>query len=134
LLKQKFTSQSRLLRPAEFKQVFQRSYRSGDSCFRILARPNGFLSHRLGMAVAKKAIPTAVARNRIKRVVRESFRVQMGNQTVEEALDFVVLPAAQAAEQSNKALFESLSAHWQKLNKKAAARLIDPGTLTKDTR
>ena len=86
------------------------------------------------MAVAKKAVPKAVGRNRIKRLVRESFREQMARQTVEVALDFVVLPTAQAAEQSNKALFESLSAHWQKLNKKAAARFVDPGKPTKDTR
>jgi ribonuclease P protein component len=134
LLRQKFTRQSRLLRPAEFGRVFQRPSRSGDNCFRILARPNGILSHRLGMAVAKKAIPKAVGRNRIKRLVRESFRMQMGGHTVEGALDIVVLPTAQAAEQSNKALFESLSAHWQKLNKKAASRFIDAGKLTKETR
>jgi len=86
------------------------------------------------MAVAKKAVPKAVGRNRIKRLVRESFREQMGNQSVEARLDFVVLPTAQAAKQSNKALFESLSAHWQNLNRKAVIRLIDPGKPTKDTR
>ena len=142
LLRQKFTRQSRLLRPADFKRVFEQPYRSGDNCFRILARPNGILSHRLGMAVAKKAIPHAVGRNRIKRLVRESFRKQMVGQKagqmveqpVEEALDFVVLPTAQAASQTNKELVESLSVHWQKLNKKAANREINPGKPTKDTR
>lgn len=68
------------------------------------------------MAVAKKAVPHAVGRNRIKRLVRESFRAQMAGQLLEGAMDFVVLPTAQAADQSNKALRESLSAHWQKLN------------------
>lgn len=123
-----------MLRPAEFRRVFQQPTRSGDNCFRILARPNGQLSHRLGMAVAKKACPKAVGRNRIKRLVRESFRTQMGGQLVEGALDFVVLPTAQAADQSNKVLVESLSAQWQKLNKKAASRIIDSGKPTKDTR
>jgi len=134
LLRQKFTRQSRLLRPADFKRVFEQPYRSGDICFRILARPNGFSSHRLGMAVAKKAIPHAVGRNRIKRLVRESFRQQMVGQSVEETLDFVVLPTAQAASQTNKALVESLNVHWQKLNEKAANRNINPGKPTKDTR
>jgi len=134
LLRQKFTRQSRLLRPADFKRVFEQPYRSGDNCFRILARPNGILSHRLGMAVAKKAIPKAVGRNRIKRLVRESFRQEMVGQSVEGPLDFVVLPTAQAASQTNKALVESLSAHWQKLNKKAVNRNIKPGIPTKDTR
>jgi len=86
------------------------------------------------MAVAKKAVPKAVGRNRIKRLVRESFREQMSTLPVEMTLDLVVLPTAQAAEQSNKALFESLSAHWQQLNKKAATRFIEPGKSIKDTR
>ena len=133
LLRQKFTRQSRLLRPADFRRVFEQPYRSGDNCFRILARPNGILSHRLGMAVAKKAIPHAVGRNRIKRLIRESFRHQMlgqmVGQSVEETLDFVVLPTAQAASQTNKALVESLSAHWQKLNNR-----VKTGIPTKDTR
>ena len=85
------------------------------------------------MAVAKKAIPHAVGRNRIKRLIRESFRHQMlgqmVGQSVEETLDFVVLPTAQAASQTNKALVESLSAHWQKLNNR-----VKTGIPTKDTR
>lgn len=137
LLGQKFTRQSRLLRPADFRRVFKQPYRSGDNCFRILARPNETLSHRLGMAVAKKAIPHAVGRNRIKRLVRESFRHQLVGQVAGqsvETLDFVVLPTAQAASQTNKVLVESLSVHWQKLNKKAANRKTNPGKPTKDTR
>ena len=53
---------------------------------------------------------------------------------MEGALDFVVLPTTQASIQNNKALRESLSAHWNKLNKKAASRTIDTGSPTKDTR
>jgi len=116
LLAQKFTRQSRLLRPAEFRRVFQQPYRSGDNCFRILARPNRNLRHRLGMAVAKQAVPYAVGRNRIKRLVRESFRAHMTGQLPEGALDIVVMPTAQAAGQSNRVLLDSLSVHWQKLN------------------
>jgi len=120
LLKHLFTRQSRLLKPAEFKRVFQNPLRSGDNIFRILARPNDISRHRLGLAVAKKACPKAVGRNRIKRLVRESFRAQMIGKHQQETLDFVVLPTPQAANQSNKALVDSLSKHWQKLTNKAA--------------
>ncbi len=125
MLKQKLTRQSRLLEPAEFRRVFQQPYRSADNCFRILARLNGISCHRLGMAVSKKACPKAVGRNRIKRLVRESFRTQIAGQAMAgklrgETLDFVVLPTAQATSQSNNALGESLRAHWQKLTTKAA--------------
>ncbi len=118
----KFSRQSRLLKPAEFKLVFQQPIRSGDDCFRILARTNGIQHHRLGMAVAKKACAKAVGRNRIKRVVRESFRTRLLETVSDNTLDFVVLPTVAAANQSNKTLDESLSAHWKRLIRKADDR------------
>ena len=118
----RFSRQSRLLKPAEFKLVFQQPIRSGDDCFRILARANGIQRHRLGMAVSKKACSRAVGRNRIKRLVRESFRSQLVRPASENSLDFVVLPTVAAATQSNKALVESLSEHWMRLTSKAGDR------------
>ena len=119
----KFSRHSRLLKPAQFKLVFQQPIRSSDGCFRILARVNGMQQHRLGMAVSKKACAKAVGRNRIKRVVRENFRTRMLGPSTENSLDFVILPTAQAANQSNKTLDESLSIHWQKLTRKAGDRI-----------
>jgi ribonuclease P protein component len=118
----KFSRQSRLLKPAEFKSVFQQPIRSGDDCFRILARVNGIQRHRLGMAVSKKGCPKAVGRNRIKRVIRENFRHHMLAPEQEETLDFVVLSNAVATNQSNKVLDDSLSTHWQRLIRKADHR------------
>jgi len=121
----KFSRQSRLLKPAQFRLVFQQPFRSFDEYFRILARTNDIQQHRLGMAVAKKACVKAVGRNRIKRIVRENFRCQMLGPAMDNALDIVVLPTALAANQSNKTLDESLSSHWKKLTQKARVR--NPG-------
>jgi len=118
----KFSRQARLLRPAEFKQVFQQPVRSGDRCFRVLARANGIHNHRLGMAVSKQVCSKAVGRNRIKRIVRENFRNKMLGQKQDSSLDFVVLPTAQAVDESNSILVESLTAHWQQLIRKAQDR------------
>ncbi|MFC1775944.1 ribonuclease P protein component [Pseudomonadota bacterium] len=118
----KFSRQSRLLKPAEFKLVFQNPIRSTDDFFRILARANTIQRHRLGMAVSRKACSRAVGRNRIKRVIRESFRGQLVGQELDKTLDFVVLPTTHAAIQSNKALDASLLAHWQRLIRKAEHR------------
>ena len=115
----KFSRQSRLLKPAQFKLVFQQPIRSSDDYFRVMARVNEIRQHRLGMAVSKKACPRAVGRNRIKRVARESFRTKLVGTVTENALDFVILPTARAANQSNKTLDESLSIHWKKLIMKA---------------
>lgn len=118
----KFSRQFRLLKAADFTSVFQQPIRSGDDSFRILARANGLQRHRLGMAVAKKACAKAVGRNRIKRVIRESFRQTMASHTPDQALDIVVLPTAAATNQSNQTLDKSLFAHWQRLTKKAESR------------
>lgn len=116
----RFKRQSRLLKPSDFKHVFQQPFRSGDHCFRILSRFNDVQRHRLGMAVSKKSCPKAVGRNRIKRIVRESFRTQLAGLETAHALDFVILPTAQAAAQSNQTLSESLNKQWRRLVQKAA--------------
>jgi len=118
----KFSRQSRLLKPEQFKMVFQQPVRTSDDCFRVLARANGVQQHRLGMAVSRKVSAKAVGRNRIKRVVRESFRTRMLGSDSGIALDIVILPTAQASHQSNKILNESLSVHWQQLTRKAGNR------------
>lgn len=41
----------------------------------VLAAPNGLEYARLGLIIPKKIVPTAVGRNRIKRLLREGFRI-----------------------------------------------------------
>jgi len=66
---------------------------------------------RLGLAISKKNCRHASGRNRIKRVVRESFRQHKMELT---GLDIVVLnqPACRGA--PNDSLFDSLARHWAK--------------------
>ena len=65
------------------------------------------------MAIAKKHCKQATARNRIKRIVRESFR---HHQALLAGLDIVVMnqPAARLA--NNQDLFASLEQHWRRLS------------------
>jgi ribonuclease P protein component len=64
------------------------------------------------LAIAKKNIKLAVARNKIKRAVRESFRL---NQHELGSIDIVVLARRDAANVSSKKLTLSLQMHWKKL-------------------
>lgn len=41
----------------------------------VFTRPNGLPHHRLGLAVGARTIARATARNRAKRLLRESFRI-----------------------------------------------------------
>ena len=65
----------RLRKTDEFSSVFafRRSLRGGP--FQLFFRPSGLATARLGVVVGKKFVRSAVARNRIKRVVREAFRL-----------------------------------------------------------
>lgn len=52
--------------------------------------PNGLEYHRLGLVVQKRFWPSAVRRNRIKRVIREWFRLNKG-EIAPPAKDIVVI-------------------------------------------
>jgi ribonuclease P protein component len=65
---------------------------------------------RLGMAVGLRAAGNAVRRNRIRRLIRESFR--MHRQQL-PAVDILVTARAPAAAATNRAVFDSLAEHWR---------------------
>jgi ribonuclease P protein component len=111
-----FPRQHRLRKKPDFDRVFERSLRSSDAHFTVLARPNELGSARLGLAVSVKSAGGGVPRNRLKRTVRESFR-----QTADlPALDFVVTARAGAADQPAAALRASLAHHWRQLAERCA--------------
>ncbi|MGR8930823.1 MAG: ribonuclease P protein component [Gammaproteobacteria bacterium] len=102
----------RLRTPADYKNVFTAPVKSTDRYFTVLATHNPLPHPRLGLAIAKKAIRKAVARNRIKRTVRESFRLQRQQIT---NIDIVVLARSDAANADAHILRKSLERHWLKL-------------------
>ncbi|VEH66181.1 ribonuclease P [Rodentibacter pneumotropicus] len=61
--------------PIQFKNVFEQPFRASTPELSILARENNLEHPRLGLTVAKKHLKRAHDRNRIKRLVRESFRL-----------------------------------------------------------
>lgn len=69
-----FPKQYRLLRRLEFQRVYKQGQRRSASLCTVFYRPNGLPGTRLGITVPKR-IGTAVARNRIKRRIREVFRL-----------------------------------------------------------
>jgi len=112
---------AKLLKAADYNRVFDKPVRSSDRYFTVLARPNKLLQTRLGTAFSKKRVKLAVARNRLKRISRESFRlIQLTQQSGEDKLnaDFIILAGAQCVKATNKQLFHSLEQHWLQLNKK----------------
>jgi len=110
---QTFPRHARLLSRAQFQSVFdQTQCRSTDRCLTILARKNGDERARLGLAISKRCAKNAVVRNRIKRMVRESFR---HHQAELGGLDIVVLGREAAGYESKPGLHQSLQHHWQRV-------------------
>lgn len=66
--------QHRLLNRADFSAIFADQTRAHSPHFLVLAKKNQFDHARFGLAVAKKHLRTAVKRNIVKRIARESFR------------------------------------------------------------
>ena len=68
----------RLLKTDDFSSVFSLRRSCGDAFFQLLVAPNGLECARLGLVVGRKTDRRAVARNYIKRLVRETFRQNAG--------------------------------------------------------
>lgn len=87
----------------------------GNEYFTILGQNNHKPFARLGLAIARKQIKTAVGRNRIKRLVRESFR---SHQSLLAGLDIIVTLRRDANRLDNETIRQNLKTHWQKLKEK----------------
>jgi len=116
----RFSRQQRLLHPSDFKYVFDRPIKAGNAYLSVLARKNGMEFARLGLAVPKRQIKKAVTRNRIKRLIRESFRY---NQASLAGLDIVVLVRAGATRVANPTFLQDLDQLWDRLKKQCEKSL-----------
>ncbi len=68
--------------------MFSQPIQSRSTYFTVLARPNGKTFPRLGVVIAKRYVRSSVDRSRLKRLIRESFRV---HQQALAGLDVIVL-------------------------------------------
>jgi ribonuclease P protein component len=103
-----------LHQPAEFRQVRQRGRKFNDAYFSLSVLGNNENHPRLGLAIATRTCAGAVARNRIKRLTRESFRL---NQHELPAVDVTVAARDAAREAPAAELRASLAKHWQNIAK-----------------
>lgn len=70
----KYSSAHRLSGDNQFKAVFNNKLRKNAGPLAVLARPNELEHHRFGMTVPRR-VGNAVKRHRIKRRLREAFRL-----------------------------------------------------------
>jgi ribonuclease P protein component len=93
-MKTSFPRQARVRARADYARVFEQARRTSDPLFSLHWLP-GEAPARLGLAVSRKVSTRAVVRNRIKRNLREQFRVL--RQQLAQG-DYVVVARSTAAQ------------------------------------
>ena len=113
-----FPRRAHLRRAAEFQVVFAVGRRVSGSCFRLHAHlPADATETRLGVTVSKRVDKSAVVRNRLRRQVKEAFRLQ---RTDLAAGDYVFVAKPDAAKADRHAVRSEL------LSLLARARTLKP--------
>ena len=106
-----FRFYNRLRRPEDFAAVFSSRNRSSDKFFLFISTNNNKKLARLGLAVPKKNISSAVERNRIKRFIRESFRLQKSRLKGKDVVVFV----KKQIDTKQDNIGAALAKHWEKI-------------------
>ena len=117
-----FSALRRLKKPQEFQLVRQRGQRFRSAHLVLNTIPNTHGGPRLGVSVSKKHVRSAVHRNKIKRLVREYFRLHQcelpGIDVSVALLTHVAIPTPTVRVQ----LHDELKRTWKKA---AASRLVE---------
>ncbi|MXP51424.1 ribonuclease P protein component [Pantoea sp. SoEX] len=106
-----FPKTLRLLNSKEFSFVFQKPQRAYSSQINIFGRANKLKYPRIGLTIAKKYVKLAHERNRVKRLIREYFRL---NQHKLPSMDFIVIAKKEIVYLDNFTILKKLEKLWQR--------------------
>ena len=113
---QSFARRYRLTKTDEFSSVFgfRRAIRGKLLMLHYQPRAAGMTDARLGLVVGKKLLKHAVDRNRLKRIVREQFRLRRASLPV---MDLVVRLAVKPAPLDGKQIADDIVMLFDKLQR-----------------
>lgn len=115
----RFSKSSKLLSASDYSRVFSNTQvKAACPELLIIASVNDRNQPRLGLVIAKKHVKLATQRNRLKRLIRENFRLR---QHQLPALDIVVLARKGIADLDNPAVSRVLDKQWRRLCNRAQA-------------
>ena len=111
-----FARRYRLTKTDEFSSVFgfRRAIRGKLLMLHYQPRPEGMTEPRLGLVVGKKLLKHAVDRNRLKRIVREQFRLRRASLP---GVDSVVRLAVKPKPLDGKQIADDIVALFDKLQR-----------------
>jgi ribonuclease P protein component len=107
-----FRRHERITDPGSFNRAFERKRSASDAWLIIFGAENGLDHPRLGISVSRKRVRRAHDRNRVKRLIREAFR--LGKAELPAGVDLVVVPRGRdltfdAARQALPALAQAVA-------------------------
>lgn len=111
-----FPRELRLLTPSQFSNVFNNPVKAVSDHLTLLAKHNNLDHPRIGLTIAKKKEKRAVGRNRIKRIIRESFRLNQHNLP---NIDIVVIARNDVGKADNEDLHKQLLRLWKKISQRS---------------
>jgi len=107
-----FEKKHRLLKKQDFNDVFKEPSRFSSHGFTFLYKENAHKHARIGIALSKKIINKSFERNKVKRLLRESFRLQ----SELPAIDIVVLAKPRLSRYSYREIRTNLDGLWHTLS------------------
>jgi ribonuclease P protein component len=108
----RFGAELRLRSKLQFDAVYAGGRRIDDRFFALRVKPNGLAHPRVGLAVAVKTAGNAVKRNRLRRLIKESFRLAQHDLP---AVDVVVAAKFPSSEAPATSLRASLATLWKRV-------------------
>ena len=113
MVSRSFGRDKRLLTSRQFAAVFDSpTGKAPGKSVLLLARENGLDHPRLGLVIGKKSVKLAVERNRLKRVIRDSFRL---HQEMLAGLDIVMVARKGLGDLDNPELHQQFVKLWKRL-------------------
>jgi ribonuclease P protein component len=107
-----FPAEVRIRKRAEYQAVFKQGKKVRISYFTAFVRDRTDPHSRIGITVSKK-VGNAVARNRIKRIIREFYRHRKN--TVPEGRDISIIAGKGLTSLSNTQIMEKLDTLFTKI-------------------
>lgn len=119
-----FGKDKRLLKSQDFQLVFnQTSFKVHQSHLLFFVKEQKeFINSRLGLAITKKKIKQANERNRVKRLVREYFR--LNQHLLLKNIDMVVIVKQNTTILSHQDITQQCFYAFQQINEKLVKRLV----------
>jgi ribonuclease P protein component len=85
----RFRAAHRVRSPLDFERIYNQRRRAGDGFLLLFGAPNGLAWSRLGVSVSRKH-GNAVARHRLRRLLKEAFRLTQAQ--LPTGFDWIAVP------------------------------------------